>query len=110
MSKEGWVYSLRFTNPYREPPGNLPRLLATWDHEPSLKERLAVYPGYQLGCGFSVCIEFPHKPIKRMDADKKQAMRAKAKKTLEANRVRKQLPLLAAVIIRDEGLDWRASN
>lgn len=110
MDKEGWIYSLRFTNPYREPPNGLERILATWDHEPTLEEKLMAYPDYRLGCGFSICIEFPHKQIKRMEEGKKKIMREKAKKTLEANRVRKKLPLLANVIIRDYELDWRAKH
>lgn len=110
MDKEGWVYSLRFANPYREPHNGLERILATWDHDPTMEERLQVYPEYRLGCGYSIAIEFPHKPIKHMTPEKKKAMREKAMKTLEANRVKKKLPLLADVIIRDYELDWRAKQ
>ena len=108
MSREkNWKYSLRWGNKYTNPPLGFNRVLAEWDHDPSIDERIAVYPSYQLGCGFSVCIEFPWKPRRERDAATKLRQNDRRRKTQEANRVRQKLPLLADAIIAEYQLDWR---
>ena len=107
MNRENWKYSLRWSNPYTNPPTGLSRVLAEWNHDPSIAERIAAYPSYQFGCGFAVCIEFPWKPRQPRDEATKLQQRERTKKTLEANRVRQKLPLLADVIIAEHQLDWR---
>lgn len=110
---EGWVHSLRWTNPYTKPPAGMEIKLAEWsDRSPNSDDFRKVYPDYKLGCGFSHCIDFPivvsnRKPMS--DAAKAQS-KERREKTIEMKRIRKHLPLLADQIIKEEGLDWRAEQ
>lgn len=111
MHKPGWLHTLRWGSPYTTPPNGLPRILGAWaDREPTTDDFLAVYPAYRLGCGYFHSITFPETPAhqrRKLSPEVNARRKQRARMTAEANRVRKALPLLADVIIRDSGLDWR---
>ena len=108
--KPGWKHTLTW-NHRRDPPAGMPRVLGTWfDREPTLADFRAVYPAYQLGCGYGHHINFPDKPRRKLADNVRIRANQRRKKTLEANRLRKHLPLLAEIIIQQEGLDWRSEN
>lgn len=110
MHKPGWIHTLQWNNPHTSPPEGLPRVLGKWaDCSPSLADFREVYPAYRLGCGYGHHINFPEgKPRRKQDAATNARRKERARKTLEMNRVRAKLPLLADVIIEQEGLNWRA--
>lgn len=106
-----WIHSIVWRNPYTTPPDNLPIKLLERTGQPFTAEEIkAVYPDYRLGCGYSHCIDFPAPARRTMSAATRKRMQERRQKTQEANRLRKHLPLLAEVIIKEEGLDWRAEQ
>jgi hypothetical protein len=107
-NRAGWVHKLFWANPYTSPPNGLPRVLAEFGEDPpTMAQRLAVYPDYALGCGYSVGISFPWIPAKKRDPETNKRANERRKATLEANRIRQKLPLLADVLISENRLDWK---
>jgi len=109
--RSGWVHELRWTAGSRKPPEGMDKILGTWtEFSPSIQDFVAVFPDYRLGCGYSHCIRFPTKPIKRQAPEVKQRANERRKATLEANRIRQKLPLLADILIDEHRLDWKAEE
>ena len=108
IHKEGWTHKLMWTNPYTEPPQGLSRVLGVWeDRSPTVEDYQKVYPDYKLGCGFGSCITWSSKERQRLPKETRQRMKMRSDKTKKANWVKKNLPLFADQIIKEEKLDWR---
>ena len=88
-NRTGWNHKLFWANPYTKPPNGLPRILAEFGEDPpTIEDRIAVYPDYKLGSGYSIGIDFPWKPVKKRDAETNRIANERRKATLEANRIR----------------------
>ena len=106
--KSGWIHRLQWGNIHTTPPNGLPKVLGEWkDREPSIEDFKTVYPDYRLGCGFGHFITFPTVKRKPFSEAVKKRMRERRNKTKKANWLKKNMPLLANQIIKEEKLDWR---
>jgi hypothetical protein len=100
------IYSLAWNNPYTKAPSH--RCLRVWRYKPTDEEILKAYPDYKLGCGYSLHLDFVTPPIKHLPPEVAKLKNERRKKTIKLKWVKKNLPLLADQIIKDENLDWRS--
>lgn len=91
-----WTYSLRWSNPYTEPPG--PRELLSVDVEVGAPVPEAIKSRWRPGTGYAICVDFPQLPIKRWSPERKASVR----KARLARRIQKQAPLFAEELIERE--------
>ena len=102
---------MRWNNPYTNPPNGLPRVLGEWDDKhPTEEEFKILYPEYKLGCGYGSHISIPLKRRGKLREHIRIRSNKRRKKTEKMQFVRKNLPLFAEQIIKDEKLDWRAEE
>jgi hypothetical protein len=91
-----WTYSLRWSNPYTEPPG--PRELLSVDVDVGAPVPEAIKSRWRPGTGYAICLDFPQVPIKRWSPERKVSVR----KARLVRRIQKLAPLFADELIERE--------
>jgi len=107
--KINWTVELKWNNPYTNPPDGMPhileRMIVDGPHitDEVVQKMTENHPNYKLGCGYSLHLLPPDKPVNRWTEEQK----AKARLTRRRNYIKHNFPLFADEFIESlESTDW----